>query len=213
MGVDVGDEPVDVRGHPPRARDLVLAVHLHAALHRPADVLVDPVDDVVARVGRVDREDALERVRDVAPVAGRADRAAPPRAVDAELKGIPLRVEVGPRDVAEGRVTVARRIAGGKEPVGVGGVVDHCTRALVEDQQALYDEALRRRDELTHDVTSVDEAREAAQTGFARIPWATLGTEGERKTFRPARVTCSCRAHACLRGWWEPVEGRGSHLV
>ena len=39
------------------------------------------------------------------------------RAVDAELKGIPVRVEVGPRDLAEGSVTVARRIAGGKTSV------------------------------------------------------------------------------------------------
>lgn len=113
------------------------------------------------------------------------------RAVDAELKGIPLRIEVGPRDVAEGKVTVARRIVGGKEPVGLDAVVGYCQSALEADQQALYDEAVARRDEMTTDVETIDEAREAAQTGFARIPWATLGVEGEKKLAESA-ITVRC---------------------
>src|SRR3954453_18575543 len=59
------------------------------------------------------------------------------RAVDAELKGIPVRVEVGPRDLAEGAVTLAPRIAGGKSSVPLGAVVDTVTRALDEDHDAL----------------------------------------------------------------------------
>src|SRR5690606_29189064 len=43
------------------------------------------------------------------------------RATDWELKGIPIRVEVGPRDLAEGRVTVVRRHTGTKEPVALDG--------------------------------------------------------------------------------------------
>ncbi|WP_106850671.1 proline--tRNA ligase [Blastococcus sp. Marseille-P5729] len=113
------------------------------------------------------------------------------RAVDAELKGIPLRIEVGPRDVAESKVTVARRIVGGKEPVGLDAVAGYCLSALDADQQALYDEAVARRDEKTSDVKTIDEAREAAQTGFARIPWATLGVEGEKKLAESA-ITVRC---------------------
>ena len=121
----------------------------------------------------------------------RTDTAFGRRAVDAELKGIPLRIEVGPRDLAEGKVTVARRIIGGKEPIALDAVATYCRDALEADHKALYAEALSRRDELTRDVTTVDEAREAAQTGFARIPWADLGVEGEKKLAESA-ITVRC---------------------
>jgi prolyl-tRNA synthetase len=121
----------------------------------------------------------------------RTDTAFGRRAVDAELKGIPLRIEVGPRDIAEHKVTVARRIAGGKEPVALDLVVAYCQDALAADHQALYDEALTRRDAMTADVTTIDEAREAAQTGFARIPWADLGVAGENKLAESA-ITVRC---------------------
>ncbi|GAB3298685.1 proline--tRNA ligase [Epidermidibacterium keratini] len=121
----------------------------------------------------------------------RTDTAFGRRAVDAELKGIPIRIEVGPRDIAEGKVTLARRIAGGKEPVALGEATALVQRALDDDHQALYDEALAFRDAKTVDVTTIDEAREAAQTGFARIPWATLGVEGEKK-LAEAAITVRC---------------------
>ncbi|MFV0251715.1 MAG: proline--tRNA ligase [Beutenbergiaceae bacterium] len=121
----------------------------------------------------------------------RTDTAFGRRAVDAELKGIPVRIEVGPRDIAEGKVTMARRIVGGKEPLALAGVVEACTRALDADQQALYDEALARRESRTIDVTSVEEAIEAAATGFARIDWAMLGPDGERELAQSA-ITVRC---------------------
>jgi prolyl-tRNA synthetase len=117
------------------------------------------------------------------------------RAVDAELKGIPVRVEVGPRDLAEGKVTVARRIPGTKEPVQLGDVVGEITAALETDQRALYDEALARREANTTDVTDLDAAAEAAKTGWARIPWAVLGEDGEAKLAEQAvSVRCLTRA-------------------
>ena len=106
-------------------------------------------------------------------------------------EGIPLRIEIGPRDIAENKVTIARRIIGGKEPIGLDAVTAYCQDALDLDHPALYDEALRHRDELTADVTTIDEARDAAQTGFARIPWANLGVEGEKK-LAEAAITVRC---------------------
>jgi prolyl-tRNA synthetase len=113
------------------------------------------------------------------------------RAVDAELKGIPVRVEVGPRDLAEGSVTVARRIAGGKSSVPLGGVADTVTGALEADHDALYAAALAHRDANTSAVTTVEEAAEAARTGWATLPWATLGEEGESLLAESA-VTVRC---------------------
>lgn len=113
------------------------------------------------------------------------------RAVDAELKGIPVRVEVGPRDLAEGSVTVARRVAGGKTAVPIAGVVDTVTGALDEDHETLYAGALAHQQANTSAVSSLGEAAEAARTGWATIPWSTLGTEGEA-TLAESAVTVRC---------------------
>ena len=113
------------------------------------------------------------------------------RAVDAELKGIPVRVEVGPRDLADGSVTVVRRIAGGKAPVALAGVVPEVSRALDEDHEALYAAALAHRDANLVDVDTIEDAAEAARTGWATIPWKVLGTEGEA-TLAESAVTVRC---------------------
>jgi len=113
------------------------------------------------------------------------------RATDWELKGVPVRLELGPRDLTEGVVTMARRITGGKEPVGLSGITATVEAALVEGQSALLTEATERRDAHTTDVTTIAEAAEAAATGWARIPWATLGTEGEAELAKES-VTVRC---------------------
>ncbi|MGC1512294.1 MAG: proline--tRNA ligase [Acidimicrobiales bacterium] len=101
------------------------------------------------------------------------------RSVDWELKGVPIRIEVGPRDLAGGIVTLVRRDSGDKSPVPLGEVVERVQGGLSAIQGALLAEATRRRDERTVDVTTVEDAAEAARTGFARMPWALLGEDGE----------------------------------
>jgi prolyl-tRNA synthetase len=101
------------------------------------------------------------------------------RAVDAELKGHPVRIEVGPRDLARGEVIVVRRASGEKTPVPIDAVVATVRDALEVDQQRLYDEALAHRTLNTARVTSLGQAVEAAATGWARMPWAAVGAEGE----------------------------------
>ncbi|MEV0270894.1 proline--tRNA ligase [Hamadaea sp. NPDC050747] len=113
------------------------------------------------------------------------------RAVDAELKGVPLRIEVGPRDLAAGNVTLARRIDGSKTPLPLGGVVAEVTAALTADQQGLYDEALARREANTVEVKTLDEAIEASQTGWAKVPWSAVGVDGEAKANESA-ITVRC---------------------
>ncbi len=121
------------------------------------------------------------------------------RAVDWELKGVPLRVEVGPRDLAAEQVTLVRRIRGGKAPVPLGGLVDAVRTALVEDQVALFAEAEQRRDARIVDVKTVEDAVEAAAAGWARMPWAELGPEGEaRLAERSVSVRCLTRPDGSL---------------
>ena len=113
------------------------------------------------------------------------------RATAWELKGVPVRVEVGPRDLVHGEVTVVRRDTGEKRQHGIASLASHMQALLDDIQAALLANATARRDERTADVATVDEAREAAQTGFARIPWATLGEAGEELLARDA-ITVRC---------------------
>jgi prolyl-tRNA synthetase len=76
---------------------------------------------------------------------------------------------------------LARRIPGGKEPVALDSLDTLLPKVLEEDQARLLQESRERRIARTVDVTTIDEAAEAAATGWARIPWADLGPEGEAK--------------------------------
>ncbi|WP_347354083.1 proline--tRNA ligase [Intrasporangium sp.] len=113
------------------------------------------------------------------------------RAVDAELKGIPLRVEVGPRDLADGSVVLVRRYDGSKRSMPLGQVSATVPSQLDQDQDALYAEALAFQQERTVAVAGVDEAAEAARTGWATLPWATLGVDGERR-LAESGITVRC---------------------
>ncbi|MEV5773065.1 proline--tRNA ligase [Streptomyces antimycoticus] len=102
------------------------------------------------------------------------------RAVDWELKGVPVRVEVGPRDLEGGTAMVARRIPGGKEPVRAELLPELLPKVLEEDQALLLRQARERRKARTTEVATMEEAAEAATAGgWARIRWADLGPEGE----------------------------------
>jgi len=113
------------------------------------------------------------------------------RATDWELKGVPVRLELGPRDLAENVVTLARRVGGTKDPVSLDGVAATVLAALDQAQADLLGEATERRDSRTVDVASIAEAAEAAATGWARIPWSALGTEGEAELAKES-VTVRC---------------------
>jgi prolyl-tRNA synthetase len=103
------------------------------------------------------------------------------RAVDWELKGVPLRIDLGPRDLAEGQVTLLRRDSGEKSQVPLEGVEHRIADLLDDIQAAMLAEATEFRDASTTDVSTVEEALEIGREGVGRIEWAKLGTEGERQ--------------------------------
>ena len=117
------------------------------------------------------------------------------RVTEWEIKGVPLRVEVGPRDLATGVVTVARRDVDDKAVVPLAEVGSHVVAQLTVMQSAMYDGARSRLREGTVDVTSLEDAQTAAATGFARLPWRLVGDVGER-TLNAAGVSVRCLQRA-----------------
>jgi prolyl-tRNA synthetase len=108
------------------------------------------------------------------------------RATDWELKGVPVRIEVGPRDLAEGNVTLSRRDTSQKIQVPVGEAAARVPGLLAQIQSDLLAGATKRRDDRTVDATTVDEAVEAGKVGFARIAWDLLKDGGEARLAQDA---------------------------
>ena len=93
---------------------------------------------------------------------------------DWEMRGVPLRMEVGPKDVAKGSVVLARRDRPGKEGksfVSQEGIAESVERLLAEIQKALFDRALEFRNSHTFEPKSVEDFQVAVEKGFARSHW------------------------------------------
>ncbi|WP_434595943.1 proline--tRNA ligase [Streptomyces sp. A5-4] len=117
------------------------------------------------------------------------------RAVQAELRGYPVRIELGPRDLKAGHVVLVRRVDGTKTPTPLAEAVSAVLEALEGDQAALLEEATRRTKERTADVTTLEAAIEAAGDGFARVPWVKVGADGEARANEVGvSVRCLTRA-------------------
>jgi prolyl-tRNA synthetase len=101
------------------------------------------------------------------------------RSVGWELKGVPVRVEVGPRDLAEGTVTLVTRHNRHKEPVPLAGVRREVAAIMGRVGPELLAEAAATQRSRTVDVATLDEAIEAGGSGFARIRLGALGVDGE----------------------------------
>jgi prolyl-tRNA synthetase len=100
-----------------------------------------------------------------------------------ELKGVPVRVELGPKDLAQGSCVLARRDLPGKEAkqfgVPLAEAPDRIVRMLKEMQAALFERARRRRDEFTTEVNSYEEFKQKIESpgGFLLAHW-----DGSRET-------------------------------
>jgi prolyl-tRNA synthetase len=158
--------------------------------------------DVVARCDAIAGELRATGAR--VQLDARADVSMGRRATDWELKGVPIRLEVGPRDLADGAATIVRRISTEegqerKSKVPLGGVAAAVRAELDRQQAALLAVAAERRKARTSDVTTLDDAREAAATGWARIPWDAVGVEGEAQLAQSGvSVRCLSRADGSL---------------
>ena len=90
-----------------------------------------------------------------------------------ELRGVPLRIEIGPKDIEKSSVMVARRDTREKQPMPIAGLADAVAARLDEIQRALLQRAIAFRDEHTTRVTSYDEFKSVMEgrPGFVIAGW------------------------------------------
>ena len=110
-----------------------------------------------------------------------------------ELKGVPLRIGIGPRDVANGTVELARRDTLSKKSVPQSELVGEIQSMLEEIQQALFDRAKNFRTEHITEVDDFDAFKEvlASKGGFVSAHWdGTSETELAIKEATKATIRC-----------------------
>lgn len=110
-----------------------------------------------------------------------------------ELKGVPLRVALGSRDMQNGTVELARRDTQTKETVQQAGLPDRIAALLEEIQDNIYNKALTYRDEHITEVNSYDEFKQVLEEkgGFISAHWdGTVETEKRVKEETKATIRC-----------------------
>ena len=144
----------------------------------PVQVVVVPIrgdaPEVAEFVGRVESD---LRAAGVRVQVDRRDERPGEKFNHWELKGVPLRVEVGPRDAAAGQVTVVDRITREKRPLPAEGLGARLVDELAAFQRRLYQRALDFREEHTVELSTLDELKAwfADNSGFAWAPWCESG--------------------------------------
>jgi prolyl-tRNA synthetase len=165
---------------------------------------VAPTQAIVVPIWRKDKErqeveaavdQLVQSLRGVARVKAdwRDDKTPGWKFNDWELKGVPVRLELGPRDIKAEQVMLVRRDTGEKQPVSMAELPQVLPRILDEIQQNMFDAAKRMLTENSERVTEYDRLREraAANAGFTYAYWC--GSEAcEEQVKSETRATIRC---------------------
>ncbi|HEY3414132.1 MAG TPA: proline--tRNA ligase [Armatimonadota bacterium] len=166
---------------------------------------IAPIQAVIVPIGKTDEEKAA-----VAKVSARVARDLTAAGIrvklddreqftpgfkynEWELKGVPLRLEIGPRDVADNATMAVRRDQPGKSKLSLDGLAVQVAVLLEEVQSGLLAQAQQLRDDNTRDAASLDELAEIIKTnrGFVRV-WWNGDSDAEARLKERTKATLRC---------------------
>ena len=110
-----------------------------------------------------------------------------------ELKGVPLRIALGPRDLENGTLEIARRDILDKKTISIDETVSYVEKTLKEIQENLFNRSVNYRDAHITEVNSFDEFKEVLESkgGFVSAHWdGTSETEEQIKNLTKATIRC-----------------------
>lgn len=171
---------------------LVLPPHL-----APIQVVIVPIfknDEQLEKINATVEPIVEElRKRGVSVKYDNADNKRPGfKFADYELKGVPVRLVIGARDIENGTVEVMRRDTLEKQVEPLEGIADFCANVLEDIQDNIYRKALARRESMTRTVETYDEFKvEIEKGGFILAHWdGTTETEERIKEETKATIRC-----------------------
>lgn len=144
---------------------LVLPPHI-----APWKVLIIPIGDVSEKLEELT---SLLKTNDITFKVDDSNKTPGFKFADAEVKGYPIRIELGKRDLENNQVTLVRRDTLEKKAVHFEEVVTEVKELLETIQNDMFNRAKIRRDSMIYDANTYDELKEIANTkpGFIKINW------------------------------------------
>ena len=102
-----------------------------------------------------------------------ADKSPGWKFAEQEMRGIPVRIEIGPKDIEQGQCVIVRRDTRDKYTVALDAVEDELVKILDTMQKEMYERALKHRDSHVNDARTYDEFKDIIENkpGFVRAMW------------------------------------------
>ena len=160
----------------------------------PTQVIIIPVAQ--HKEGVLEANEAVMNRLKAAGIRARmdaSDQSAGWKFAEYEMKGVPLRLELGPKDMEKNQCVLVRRDNGEKSFVSLDNIEETVQAMLDAVQQGLYDKAKKNLDENTYACSSLEEVKErmSTQGGFAKTMWCG-DLECELKMKEEAGVSSRC---------------------
>ncbi len=182
---------------PPRLAPIHVVIVPLGKTDQERDRSTKAAEQLKEAIVKIPRDDFFGYEPLVVEIDKRFNQAPGSRFIDWEIKGVPIRIELGPRDLAQGTCVVARRDFPGKEGKTVGvpmaDVPTKIVALLKEIQKNLYDRAKKHRDENSFEVNSYDEFKKKIDEpgGFLWAHWDGTG-ETEKRIADETGATIRC---------------------
>ncbi len=140
----------------------------------PRQVVIVPIkkDEEVMKLAK-QYEEALNHSGIITYIDD-SDKSAGYKFAEAEVNGIPVRIEIGTRDLEKGLITLVRRDTREKQEININSnLVDTVQALLNQIQENLYQRAKERRDQMTYIAKNLDEVKEIMDNhpGFVKAMW------------------------------------------
>jgi prolyl-tRNA synthetase len=164
------------------------------APHQVVILQLDDAGEVAEAAGRIEAELCAAGVR--AHLDARTHTSFGRRSVEWELKGVPVRIELGARELAAGRATLVRRDDRSKSAAPLDGSARAAAGLLDEIQRALLTASHTYREEHTHPVTDLDELRRRIGDGGLFLAAWSGSAESERALGEVGGATIRCLVDA-----------------
>ena len=160
----------------------------------PRKVVIIPINNTMEVMSLAN--DYLDKLKKegIEAYIDNSDKSAGYKFAEAEVLGIPIRIEIGKRDLENDMITLVRRDTREKMQVFTNTDIIHDVKVLLEDiQRDMYDRALRRREEMTYTVTDLEEFETIMNShpGFVKAMWCgNAECEEKIKEIRGTKSRC-----------------------
>ncbi|MCR5590909.1 MAG: proline--tRNA ligase [Lachnospiraceae bacterium] len=162
---------------------------------------VAPVQVVIVPI-RQQQEGVLEKAEEIKSELAKAgirvkiddtDKSPGWKFAEAEMRGIPVRIEIGPKDIEAGKAVLARRDSGEKTECALDGIAEKVAGLLDTIQSDMLEKARARRDSQTYTAKTKEEFNQlfAEKSGFVRAMWCG-DVECENEIKEKLSVTSRC---------------------